>query len=39
MPSGGMFIDRPVGTGTGALVGWGNMDFDTATTGSRIPAR
>jgi len=37
MPSGGMFIDRPVGTGTGALVGWGNMDFDTAATGFPNP--
>jgi alpha-D-xyloside xylohydrolase len=38
MPSGGMWIDRPVGTGTGALVGWGNMDFDTATNGFPNPA-
>ncbi|MET0683513.1 MAG: TIM-barrel domain-containing protein [Casimicrobiaceae bacterium] len=38
MPSGGMWIDRPVGTGTGALVGWGNMDFDTAVNGFPNPA-
>src|SRR5437762_8276807 len=38
MPSGGMWIDRPVGTGTGALVGWGNMDFDTAANGFPNPA-
>ena len=38
MPSAGMWIDRPVGTGTGALVGWGNMDFDTATNGFPNPA-
>src|SRR5439155_12719246 len=38
MPSAGMWIDRPVGTGTGALVGWGNMDFDTAGNGFPNPA-
>jgi len=38
MPSAGMWIDRPVGTGTGALVGWGNMDFDTAANGFPNPA-
>ena len=39
MPSGGMWIDRPVGTGTGALVGWGNMDFDSAATGFPNPTQ
>src|SRR5437762_9016361 len=38
MPSAGMWIDRPVGTGTCALVGWGNMDFDTAVNGFPNPA-
>ena len=27
-----------MGTGAGALVGWGNMDFDTAPTGFPEPA-
>ncbi|GIH15069.1 hypothetical protein Raf01_32410 [Rugosimonospora africana] len=32
IPSAAMWIDRPVGSGGGGLVGWGNFDFDLRAT-------
>lgn len=32
IPCAAMWIDRPVGSGGGGLVGWGNFDFDSRAT-------
>lgn len=32
IPAAAMWIDRPVGSGGGGLVGWGNFDFDPRAT-------
>ena len=30
IPSGAIWVDRPYGTGTSGLAGWGNFDFDSS---------